>query len=87
LNRQKWDPTPFKVRSANIPSSFSILARILDFINLHPPREKLIRNKMATLAPYVVPALTKHTATVIMAHGLGDRYVSKTRTSEINSMS
>ncbi|OOQ85160.1 Acyl-protein thioesterase 1 [Penicillium brasilianum] len=27
---------------------------------------------MAALNPYVVPALTKHTATVIMAHGLGD---------------
>ncbi len=32
---------------------------------------------MAALNPYVVPALTKHTATVIMAHGLGDRYVSE----------
>ncbi|CAI7567969.1 Phospholipase/carboxylesterase [Penicillium manginii] len=27
---------------------------------------------MAARAPYVVPALKKHTATVIMAHGLGD---------------
>ncbi|OQE18014.1 hypothetical protein PENSTE_c019G06890 [Penicillium steckii] len=27
---------------------------------------------MASRAPYVVPALKKHTATVIMAHGLGD---------------
>ncbi|KAJ5484810.1 Acyl-protein thioesterase 1 [Penicillium diatomitis] len=27
---------------------------------------------MAARNPYVVPALTKHTATVIMAHGLGD---------------
>ncbi|KAF7595009.1 hypothetical protein BBP40_007610 [Aspergillus hancockii] len=27
---------------------------------------------MATRAPFVVPALKKHTATVIMAHGLGD---------------
>ncbi|PGH04195.1 hypothetical protein AJ79_07173 [Helicocarpus griseus UAMH5409] len=27
---------------------------------------------MATIAPLVVPALTRHTATVIMAHGLGD---------------
>jgi hypothetical protein len=26
--------------------------------------------------PFVVPALKKHTATVIMAHGLGDRFVS-----------
>ena len=26
-------------------------------------------------APYVVPAMTKHTATVIMAHGLGDTSV------------
>lgn len=29
---------------------------------------------MATRAPFVVPALKKHTATVIMAHGLGDRF-------------
>ncbi|EAW08824.1 palmitoyl-(protein) hydrolase [Aspergillus clavatus NRRL 1] len=28
---------------------------------------------MAPRAPYIVPALKKHTATVIMAHGLGDR--------------
>ncbi|KAH8431555.1 palmitoyl-(protein) hydrolase [Aspergillus melleus] len=27
---------------------------------------------MASRAPYIVPALKKHTATVIMAHGLGD---------------
>ncbi|XRM44057.1 hypothetical protein ABZX51_007203 [Aspergillus tubingensis] len=27
---------------------------------------------MATRAPFIVPALKKHTATVIMAHGLGD---------------
>ncbi|KAK2879995.1 hypothetical protein FQN49_000688 [Arthroderma sp. PD_2] len=27
---------------------------------------------MATVAPFVVPALKRHTATVIMAHGLGD---------------
>ncbi|KAL9072630.1 MAG: hypothetical protein Q9161_003488 [Pseudevernia consocians] len=27
---------------------------------------------MATAAPLVVPALKKHTATVIWAHGLGD---------------
>ncbi|KAL1965205.1 hypothetical protein VTN77DRAFT_5959 [Rasamsonia byssochlamydoides] len=27
---------------------------------------------MSTRAPYIVPALKKHTATVIMAHGLGD---------------
>ncbi|KAL1992849.1 hypothetical protein VTN49DRAFT_3605 [Thermomyces lanuginosus] len=27
---------------------------------------------MSSRAPFVVPALTKHTATVIMAHGLGD---------------
>ncbi|KAJ5110068.1 Phospholipase/carboxylesterase [Penicillium argentinense] len=27
---------------------------------------------MAARAPYIVPALKKHTATVIMAHGLGD---------------
>lgn len=32
---------------------------------------------MTTAANYVVPALSKHTATVIMAHGLGDRYVRK----------
>lgn len=31
---------------------------------------------MPTRAPFIVPALTKHTATVIMAHGLGDRYVA-----------
>jgi len=31
---------------------------------------------MASRAPYVVPALKKHTATVIMAHGLGDRFVN-----------
>lgn len=30
---------------------------------------------MPPRAPYVVPALKKHTATVIMAHGLGDRLV------------
>lgn len=30
---------------------------------------------MAQLAPLVVPALKKHTATVIWAHGLGDTYV------------
>jgi hypothetical protein len=29
--------------------------------------------RMAPRAPYIVPALKKHTATVIMAHGLGDR--------------
>ena len=34
-----------------------------------------ITAKMATRAPFVVPALKKHTATVIMAHGLGDRLV------------
>ena len=28
---------------------------------------------MATLAPLVVPALKKHTASVIWAHGLGDQ--------------
>lgn len=28
---------------------------------------------MANKAAFVVPALKKHTATVIMAHGLGDR--------------
>lgn len=32
---------------------------------------------MASRAPYIVPALTKHTATVIMTHGLGDRYASR----------
>ena len=32
--------------------------------------------KMPPRAPYIVPALKKHTATVIMAHGLGDRLVS-----------
>ena len=30
---------------------------------------------MPARAPFIVPALTKHTATVIMAHGLGDRFV------------
>ena len=36
----------------------------------------LLRNiAMAHLAPLVVPALKKHTATVIWAHGLGDSYV------------
>ena len=30
---------------------------------------------MAQLAPLVVPALKKHTASVIWAHGLGDSYV------------
>lgn len=34
-----------------------------------------IHSKMPARAPYVVPALKKHTATVIMAHGLGDRFV------------
>lgn len=29
---------------------------------------------MAQLAPLVVPAIKKHTATVIWAHGLGDSY-------------
>lgn len=28
-------------------------------------------------APLVVPALRKHTATVIWAHGLGDRYLRR----------
>lgn len=28
--------------------------------------------KMATTAPMIVPALKRHTATVIVAHGLGD---------------
>lgn len=28
---------------------------------------------MATLAPLVIPALKKHTASVIWAHGLGDQ--------------
>lgn len=32
-------------------------------------------DKMSYRAPLVVPALKKHTATVIMAHGLGDRFV------------
>lgn len=35
---------------------------------------------MSVRAPLVVPALKKHTATVIMAHGLGDRYVSSLST-------
>lgn len=30
-------------------------------------------HNMATAAPLIVPALKKHTATVIWAHGLGDR--------------
>jgi hypothetical protein len=30
-------------------------------------------NTMANKAAIIVPALKKHTATVIMAHGLGDR--------------
>lgn len=29
---------------------------------------------MAGLAALVVPAVKKHTATIIWAHGLGDRY-------------
>ncbi|KAL8874933.1 MAG: hypothetical protein Q9198_006641 [Flavoplaca austrocitrina] len=33
---------------------------------------------MAQLAPLVVPALKKHTATVIWAHGLGDTSPSTT---------
>lgn len=38
-------------------------------------------------APFIVPALTKHTATVIMAHGLGDKLVlvGFSLTSNINS--
>jgi hypothetical protein len=32
---------------------------------------------MAPRAPFVVPALKKHTSTVIMAHGLGDRYLRR----------
>lgn len=35
----------------------------------------LLINTMAQLAPMVVPALKKHTATVIWAHGLGDQCV------------
>ena len=31
---------------------------------------------MTPRAPFIVPALKKHTATVIMAHGLGDRLVA-----------
>ena len=31
---------------------------------------------MSYRAPFVVPAIKKHTATVIMAHGLGDRFVA-----------
>lgn len=48
-------------------------------------RYNLTREKMAARNPYVVPALTKHTATVIMAHGLGDTYVSETSTSDIET--
>ena len=57
------------------------LLRLLDsFFHPHtyerPEREFNIQaQKMATAANYVVPAVTKHTATVIMAHGLGDRFV------------
>jgi hypothetical protein len=36
-----------------------------------------ILSKMAPRAPFVVPALKKHTSTVIMAHGLGDRYLRR----------
>ena len=32
-------------------------------------------DRMSYRAPLVVPALKKHTATVIMSHGLGDRSV------------
>lgn len=41
---------------------------------------------MSTRAPYVIPALKKHTATVIMAHGLGDRYVGTPRASDISTV-
>lgn len=44
-------------------SGFELLSNTLSFLNL--PSE-------AMAAPLVVPALRKHTATVIWAHGLGD---------------
>lgn len=39
------------------------------------PAQRLNQNNMAGPAALVVPALKKHTATVIWAHGLGDRWV------------
>lgn len=42
-----------------------IFSIILPFNSIHI--------EMSARAPYIVPALKKHTATVIMAHGLGDR--------------
>lgn len=43
-------------------------------------------DKMSARAPYVVPALKKHTATVIMAHGLGDSY-ARTSHQSVQSVS
>jgi len=47
--------------------AFALLA-LLSWYNSASPD-----NTMANKAAFVVPALKKHTATVIMAHGLGDR--------------
>lgn len=68
-------------------SLFGVFGRILyeNFVRIRSLRYILTREKMAPLNPYVVPALTKHTATVIMAHGLGDTYVSKASTSDIET--
>jgi hypothetical protein len=40
--------------------------------DLDPPQSLYMFRNMAGRAPLVVPALKKHTATVIVAHGLGD---------------
>jgi hypothetical protein len=90
LSRQNKTPRSSAAtkREANtFRSLFSVFGRILyeNFVDLRALRYNLTREKMAARNPYVVPALTKHTATVIMAHGLGDTYVSKTSTSDIET--
>ena len=63
----------------------TIRIRILCFNKLHVTRgflqnpQKIYASFDSSFdpmaAPLVVPALRKHTATVIWAHGLGDRYL------------
>lgn len=45
-----------------------------DIFQTHPPvgAEELANSNMAGRAPIIVPALKRHTSTVIVAHGLGD---------------
>ena len=80
--------TPLLVQAQSLPtlgtvegSIYRSLSKSSDAPSIIPDRTsstiKDIERKeildMPTAAPLVVPALKKHTATVIWAHGLGDR--------------